>query len=131
MSLAISGVYISLTAVLMIVLSWRVVRIRRREKIGVGSGGNRQLQLAMRAHGNLMENAPLTMLMLVVAESNGMAPAWLHLLGSVWLAARLLHAIGLTQGGGGYHFGRFNGTLFTWLVLLTLALFNLWAFIQG
>lgn len=95
----------------------------------LGDGGNDALHLANRVHGNLLENAPIALLLLVLAEANGMAGVWLHLLGTIWLVARLLHAIGLTQGKGGYHPGRFLGTLFTWISILVLALFNLWQYV--
>ncbi|WP_028780976.1 MAPEG family protein [Shewanella sp. 38A_GOM-205m] len=129
MSLFISGFYAALTGLLVLALAYRVARLRRAYKIGLGDGGNDALHLANRVHGNLLENAPIALLLLVLAEANGMVGVWLHLLGTIWLVARLLHAIGLTQGKGGYHPGRFLGTLFTWISILVLALFNLWQYV--
>ncbi|QYJ78608.1 MAPEG family protein [Shewanella acanthi] len=131
MSLMVTGFYASLTALLMIVLAYRVVKIRRREKIGIGDGGNKELVLAGRVHANLIENAPIVLILLALAEANGLAPLYLHCLGTLWIVARLLHAIGLTLGRGGYHFGRFFGVLFSWLVSLILALINLGHFVSG
>ncbi|MGS0681770.1 MAPEG family protein [Shewanella sp. 125m-7] len=128
MPLAISGLYISLTALLAIVLTYRVITLRRTHKIGIGSAGNEALTLAQRVHANLLENAPMVLLLLVVAEMNGTSALLLHLFGAVWIVARLLHAIGLTQGQGGYHFGRFWGMLLTWVVMLALVVVNLLAF---
>jgi uncharacterized protein len=125
MSLVVTGLYASLTALLMIVLTYRVIRLRRSLKIGLGSGGNEALRLANRVHANLVENAPIALLLFAIAESNGLAGVYLHGLGSLWLVARLIHAIGLTRGKGGYHPGRFWGVLLTWAVMLTLVLVNL------
>ncbi|WP_394205539.1 MAPEG family protein [Shewanella waksmanii] len=125
MNLAISGFYISLTAILVVVLAMRVVKLRRRHKIGIGTEDNRALALACRVHGNLIENAPFVLLLMVAAESQGLAPLWLHLAGISWIVARLLHAMGLTQGNGGYHYGRFMGGLISWLLVLTLAVVNI------
>jgi hypothetical protein len=83
----------------------------------------------MRVHGNLLENAPLVLILLGVAEANGMPVYLLHCVGTAWIVARLLHAIGLTQGKGGYHFGRFWGVLITWIVTLGLVMANIGFFI--
>lgn len=131
MPLLISGLYISLTALLMIFLAYRVIRLRRKHKIGLGSAGNETLELASRVHANLLENAPITMILLVVAEMNGTQGATLHSLGTLWIVSRLLHAIGLTQGQGGYHFGRFWGVLMTWVVILALVIANLSHFLSA
>ncbi|WP_299809137.1 MAPEG family protein [uncultured Shewanella sp.] len=128
MPLAVSGLYVSLTALLVIVLTYRVIKLRRAHKIGIGSAGNEALTLAQRVHANLLENAPIVLLLLVVAEMNGTSALLLHLFGTVWIIARLLHAIGLTQGQGGYHLGRFWGMLLTWAVMIALVVVNLLAF---
>ncbi|MBB1270471.1 MAPEG family protein [Shewanella sp. SR44-3] len=129
MSLMISGLYISLTALFAIVLAYRVVRLRRINKVGIGNGKNPELSLAARVHANFIENAPFAMALLLVSEANGMPAILLHAFGTAWLVARMLHAIGLTQGQGGYHFGRFWGVLLTWTVLLGLAVANIGFFL--
>ncbi|KIO34907.1 MAPEG family protein [Shewanella sp. cp20] len=129
MSVSVSGFYIALTAIMAVFFTYRVVRLRRGLKIGLGSGGSDDLRLANRVHANLIENAPIALLLLLVAELNGLAPVYLHGAGTLWLVARILHAIGLTQGRGGYHFGRFWGVLLSWIVILALALVNLFYFI--
>ena len=65
MSLFISGFYAALTGLLVLALAYRVVRLRRAYKIGLGDGGNDALHLANRVHGNLLENAPIALLLLV------------------------------------------------------------------
>lgn len=128
MPLAISGLYISLTALLIIALAYRVIKLRRLHKIGIGFAGNDALNLACRVHENLLENAPIAMLLFVAAESNGTSAAVLHSVGTLWIVSRLMHAIGLTQGQGGYHFGRFWGVLMTWAVIVGLVGVNIVAF---
>jgi hypothetical protein len=131
MSVTVSGLYIGLTAIMAIYFSFRVVRLRRGLKIGLGTEGNQELTLVNRVHANFIENAPIAMVLLVVAEVNGLAAVYLHMLGTLWLVARMLHAIGLTQGRGGYHFGRFWGVLLTWILILTLSVVNIGYFILG
>ena len=65
----------------------------------------------------------------MLAEFNGLSPAILHCFGTIWIVARLLHAIGLTAGKGGIHFGRKWGVLLTWLVVIGLAVVNIGFFI--
>lgn len=131
MSVTVSGLYIGLTAIMAIYFSFRVVRLRRGLKIGLGTEGNQELILVNRVHANFIENAPIAMVLLVVAEVNGLAAVYLHMLGTLWLVARMLHAIGLTQGRGGYHFGRFWGVLLTWILILTLSVVNIGYFMLG
>ncbi|MGE6651411.1 MAPEG family protein [Shewanella colwelliana] len=128
MSASVSGLYIAITAIMAVYLTLRVIKLRRKFSIGIGIGigvaGNEPLRLADRVHGNLLENAPIAMGLLLVAELNGLPALYIHTIGIVWLIARVLHAVGLTQGKGGYHFGRFWGVLTTWLVILTLSVVN-------
>ncbi|USD39036.1 MULTISPECIES: MAPEG family protein [Ferrimonas] len=125
MSLMISGIYIAATAAIMMVLAYRVVAMRRACGIGVGCGDNRSLEIRIRSHANLLEYAPLMLLMLIAAESNGASGWLLHGCGLIWLVARILHPWGLTGGNGGYHLGRFWGTLLSWIVILILIVENL------
>ncbi|WOT05070.1 MAPEG family protein [Shewanella youngdeokensis] len=131
MSLAISGLYISLTALLIIALAIRVIKRRRLHKIGIGSAGNGDISLACRVHENLLENAPIAMLLFVVAEINGTSAMVLHIVGIVWVVSRLLHAIGLTKARGGVHFGRMWGVLLTWAVIISLVVINMVNFISS
>ncbi|PIW61682.1 MAPEG family protein [Shewanella sp. CG12_big_fil_rev_8_21_14_0_65_47_15] len=131
MPLMVTGLYASLTGLLIVALAYRVVKLRRSQKIGLGDGGNSVLVLAGRVHANLIENAPIALILMMLAEMGGLAAFYLHCFGTVWIVARLLHAIGLTQGKGGYHFGRFWGVLLTWVVIIALALVNLVHFAQS
>ncbi|WP_144211486.1 MAPEG family protein [Shewanella donghaensis] len=129
MSLMISGFYASITALLVLGLSIRVIKQRRINKIGIGDGGNSELALAQRVHENLLENAPMVLILFILAENNGLSAALLHCFGTIWIVARLLHAIGLSKGKGGLHFGRKWGVLLTWLVLLGLTIVNIGFFL--
>jgi uncharacterized membrane protein YecN with MAPEG domain len=124
MPVPVSATYASVLAIIFIVLSYRVARRRMRFQVGLGTGDNRELERAVRIHGNFAEYVPLALVLLVIYEMGG-APAWaVHLAGAVLLVARLLHAFGLTQSSGRSP-GRFTGIIATWLVILGLALANL------
>lgn len=106
-----------LHGLLLLMLLWPVVAIRRGRRIGLGDGGDAQLQRRIRAHANFIENVPFALLLLALLEMGGLRREYVAALGGVLLAARLLHAFGLSRSSG-YSFGRFWGTLGTWGVLL-------------
>jgi uncharacterized membrane protein YecN with MAPEG domain len=131
MTLYVSGFYCALTTLLALFLSARVVQLRARFKVGIGNGDHPEIYIARRAHGNLLENAPLGLLLLAMAELDGLHAGWLHLFGTVLLVSRLLHAIGLTQGKGKTNIGRLLGVLGTWGVMVALAVVNLVLFLEA
>jgi uncharacterized protein len=93
---------------------------RRAAKIGLGIGGDHQLERKIRVHANFVEYVPMALLMSALLEISGLAAVWLWALGGVLLFARLLHASGLSKKSG-YSKGRFYGTLLTWIVLLAMS----------
>lgn len=116
----ITAFYAAPIGLLAIALALRVVLLRRRYQIGVGTGGQPELARAVRAHGNLLEYTPLALLLLLLLESAGARTMLLHGIGSVLLIGRLLHAWGLSQNSG-VSFGRFYGTALTWAAIVITA----------
>lgn len=125
LSVKITALYAGLSALLIIALAFRVVAFRRGNKVGLGSGGHHMGQVLVRAHANAVEYVPLALLLMLIAEINGLSDVWLHCLGGALILGRALHAVGLIAGKGGYHFGRFTGTSLTWLVILVLAVIDI------
>jgi len=93
--LYITALSASILACLCVMLSLNVVGIRRKEKISVGDGNNEDLLKAMRAQANLLEYAPITLILLACAEINGVHRLLLFLLAAAFVAGRILHPIGL------------------------------------
>lgn len=118
-SLPFSMFYLSLLALLAIVLSYGVVKIRQSTKIGIGDGDNKDLFKQMRIQANMLENLLPFSILYVLAELNGHSTLYMHIVGSVFLISRILHAYGMTKTAG-VSFGRYYGTLGTWLSILTL-----------
>jgi uncharacterized membrane protein YecN with MAPEG domain len=116
----ITLLFVSLHVLLMLLLAVRVVAYRRSQQIGIGDGEDKHLLRRMRAHGNFVEYVPMALLLMGLLEISGLAPVWLWTVGGLLLLARSLHAWGLSQRSG-YSFGRFWGTLLTWIVLLVMA----------
>lgn len=116
----VTSIYAAVAALLVLVLALRVVLKRRQQAIGLGDGGNADLQQCIRVHGNALENLPLALLLLLLLELQGIPAAWLHALGASLIVARVLHAWGFSRRKG-VSFGRFFGTLLTWLLMLSMA----------
>lgn len=96
----ITSIYAALCGLLVLALAVRVAHIRRSQKIGIGDGGNRVLERRIRIHANAIENVPMVLILLGLAESGGL-PAWApHAAGATLMVARILHAQGLTQSAG-------------------------------
>jgi hypothetical protein len=130
MSLTITALYASLAGLLLLFLSFRVVRWRRKLSVGLGDGGQESLLRAQRAQANFIEYVPIALILLAAAESQGLAGWLLQTAGAILMLARLLHAWGLSQSSG-RSFGRYWGTLLTWVVILALSLANIFAIISG
>jgi uncharacterized membrane protein YecN with MAPEG domain len=123
----ITMLYAGLCTILVVFLGLRVVQFRFRNRIGLGDGGDPTLQRRVRVHANAVENLPLALLLLGGMELNGYSPALVHGFGATLFVSRVAHAWGLSHSGGTSK-GRFLGTLFTWTLMLAMALFAIAGF---
>jgi len=123
-----SLLYIALLTLLLIVLSARIIRLRWRDRIGLGTGDSADLKAAVRVHGNFIEYVPLALLMLVVMELIGATSAWIHGLGGLLFVARVCHAIGITKSVG-VSWPRTVGVLGTFSMLLIASGYLLGAYL--
>ena len=121
----ITGIYVALATLLVLILAGRVSTGRGGTKVGLGDGGDHELMKRIRAHANAVENLPLALLLLLMLELNQTQPLWLHVFGCVLIVGRILHAIGLSRSSK-ESIGRFVGTVLTWGVMLVMALLLLW-----
>ena len=121
----ITGIYVALATLLVLILAGRVSTGRGAAKVGLGDGGDHDLLKRIRAHANAVENLPLALLLLLMLELDQTQPLWLHVFGCVLIAGRILHAIGLSRSSK-ESVGRFLGTALTWGVMLVMALLLLW-----
>lgn len=93
--LPITSVFASLATLIYIALAFRVIVIRRTKQISLGAGTDPRLETRMRQHGNFSEYAPLTLLLMGMAELQGAPNALLIGLGSALIVSRTVHAFGL------------------------------------
>lgn len=92
MFLPVSTFVVSLLAILLVVLSFRVIKCRQQNQVNLGDGGNETLQRRIRGQANFAEYAPLGALLVLVAELQS-APMFLLLPAAIlFLIGRLFHA---------------------------------------
>ena len=88
------SLYAGLLGLMMIGLSVHVIRGRYRSSAALGDA-DFGLRRRVRAQGNFAEYAPLFIVLLGLAEYQGMAPWAIHVLGSWFVAGRCAHAYSL------------------------------------
>ena len=120
-SLTIIPLYLVPLAALYLVLSFRIIGLRRALKVALGDAGHKALERAIRVHGNFNEYVPLTGLLLVVLELKSANVFVLHALGASLLVGRLLHAYGMSQVKENFRF-RVTGMMLTFATLAMSAI---------
>ena len=125
--MSVVTIYAGILGLWLVILSMRVIALRRGGGTSLGDGGNEQLQRRIRAQGNLTEYAPIGLILLFALESAQTSHVILHALGSVLVVARLLHgwALSFTANNS---FGRFWGTLLTFIMIGVASILCLVAF---
>lgn len=115
-SFTVTPVYIGLNILLALALAWQVVAERRK-----GAEADQEaIHHRQRVHANLIEYAPLMLLMLGALEIMGLEKALVHALGAIFFLGRVAHAQGYGKTTD-YSHGRFYGTLTTWITLIIAA----------
>ena len=114
------ALWAGLNLILLLVLSVRVVRLRRKHAVALGHGEVADLNHAIRAFGNATEYVPTALVGLVVLALVGAPTLLVHVIGLMLLAGRVAHAWGLSRSGGASP-PRALGVLATWLAYLVAA----------
>lgn len=117
-----SAIYASLGALLIVWLSLRVIKLRHRERVSLGDGGNEELRGAIAAQANAVEYIPIGLLLLFALEYNHAPLLLVHALGITLLTGRAVHAYALL---GTQLELRVRGMQITLWTIIVLALANL------
>lgn len=128
LALSLTGFYASLLGLLYIGLAINIILLRKKFKVGINDGGNKDLAKAIRVHGNFAEYVPIALILLASYELNGASAMVLHVLGAALVVGRVLHVIGLTKTIG-LSVQRQVGMLSTFFVILILAIENIRLFL--
>ena len=122
--MAVTPLYAGILAIWFLALSIRVVQ-QRGHGVSLGHGDDAVLLRRIRGHGNFAEYVPLILAMMAMLELGGQ-PTWiLHAIGATLMVARILHGAALSYTEK-WKFGRFYGTLLTFILLLVVGALCLW-----
>lgn len=104
--------------VLSIILALRISVVRIREQVSLGDGGVSELNKRIRAHANLLENAPIFIIITVLLEASGFSSFAIAIMCGLFGVARISHAIGISGGGPYFQFRRVGAALTMLLVMV-------------
>ena len=124
----ITLLYASLLTILAIFLAIKVGMNRVETNIMTGEGESSMLLQSVRAHGNLIEYAPLALILLALLEMQNVSDFMLHLCGSLFFLSRILHAYGVTISRESTPY-RLVGALGTWLIMLIMSLVGIYTYV--
>ena len=122
--LIITSIIASVLTIIFVKLSFAVIGLRRKNKVGLGSGGHEDLERAIRAQGNFAEYVPFGIILIACLELNG-APWWLVAIpGITLIVGRMIHAKGINVPPPDFS-KRILGMKFTFNTLIALVILNL------
>ncbi len=125
----ITALYAGLLAILLIVLSARVINVRQSGRVELGTstkeGENRELLRRVRVHANFIEYTPFALILIGLAESLKAPSLMLYGLGATLLVGRIVHAYGFSQPNSVMVL-RVGGMVLTFLAIGGAAALCLW-----
>tara|TARA_B100001778_G_C18579510_1_gene626726 strand:+ start:246 stop:647 length:402 start_codon:yes stop_codon:yes gene_type:complete len=132
MNMDITIFYSVILVTFMLILAFRVIDLRKSPVTKFFHSNDRvvdeeTLHRAIRGHGNLIEYAPLFLILMLTAELNGLASTYLHISGVIFTVGRLMHGIVFSFMRPNL-FLRVGGMILTFMgfiILLTLSIYSL------
>jgi uncharacterized membrane protein YecN with MAPEG domain len=121
---SITSGYLALLALLYVMFTLRVIRLRRGNRAAFGDGDNIKLRSAIRTHSNFIEYVPIITLMVAFIEMSGASAIRIHLLMGALVISRLLHPLGMYTAPNtpAFQIGRVGGMFITISLLSACAL---------
>ena len=95
MIIPITALYAGLLVAVLVCLTTRIGLLRAKTGISILDGGNAQVALEMRRHGNFAEHVPFIVVLMAIVELNEGSALLLHVVGVALVISRVLHPLGL------------------------------------
>ena len=122
--MAIFMICAGLLGILGAALALNVGRMRNVKKVSLGDGGDKELQAAIRAHGNFMEFVPICLILIYLVGGDFQERAG-AVMAIILVLARLAHAAGML---GYMRNGRVIGAVSTITLMFVAAI---WSIVDG
>ena len=116
-----AGILAILQSLLMLTVGLKRVQYSQ----GIGDGGHEDLARIMRRHGNLVENAPIFLVVLALLEMTGFNRLFVIVVASLFIVARFSHAIAFSITTGPHPL-RVVGAFGTVLSIIVSSGFLMW-----
>ncbi len=120
----ITTITASLLSFLFIIISLKIIKLRHRYKVSIGSGGNEHLEMTIRAHGNFAEYVPIALLLMLCAEANQVNLIVLCILAFSLILGRLFHAYAFVFNKNHFKY-RVRSMVLTFSTIIFLAALNI------
>ena len=124
MTAPITALYAALLAIFLVVLGGLVVRMRIKERIAIGDGGNKAMLAAIRVHANAVENLVIFAPLVLIAQALTISSPITIFACALYFWSRAAHLVVYTLGIAGLRTLAFTGG-FIAQAILALALFDL------
>jgi uncharacterized membrane protein YecN with MAPEG domain len=105
----ITALYAAILGLLGAALTVNVIVHRVKSRVDAGDGGVAELGQAIRAQANFVEQAPLALIIIALAETASARPIVVQILGIALLATRLASAYALNRSLGQSPLRQFGG----------------------
>lgn len=128
MTLAVTPIYAVLLTLLFLLLSARVIMERRGNQFAYGNNDSHRIEAKIRAQANWAEYVPIALLLMLMAEIQGVGAFWLHLTGIILLIGRVAHGYGMSFNPKDFRF-RFYGMFLTVTAIPLALILNIFALI--
>lgn len=125
MIIPITAFYAALCVAVLCWLTVRIGLIRGKTGVSMLDGGNEQVLVEMRRHGNFVEHVPLLLILMAIVEVNEGSPLLLHVAGALLVVCRVAHPLGLRADRASTPM-RALGAGGTFLLTIVLGLVALW-----
>ena len=130
MTAHLTTLYAAILGLVMIALMAMVITMRAKTHISIMDGGNIQLAERMRRHGNFIENVPMALILMALAETSGASPTIIHASGIILVLSRLIHPFGIQNDNSAAR-ARIFGATGTMIAMLISIGAILWQFMSN
>jgi len=124
----ITLLYASLLTIMAVLLALKTGMTRGKTNTMLGHGESSELLQSIRAHGNLIENAPFVIILMGLLEMQSVADWKLHILGSLFFLFRILHAYGISISRESTPY-RLAGTIGSWLIMVSMSSYGIFVYL--
>ena len=102
MVFSITPLYALAIALIWLTLWFRVTTMRADKGQSIGDGGDPQLLLRIRQHGNCADWSAFVLILMILAEGMGAPALYLHISGALLVVGRIAHPFGLKIDNAGH-----------------------------